>query len=112
MIYIKAPKVTVAFLGLLNNRTRFADGNYLLWGRDVQRLQGSGTLGELLPQIGCVEMTAPEVRVEQNGGEPTPLPGITLKAVADFARENGYELPEAGEDNGADTRGAREGAES
>lgn len=98
MIYIKAPKGTAAYLGLLNSRSMLADGTYLLWDRDVMRLCGSGTVEELLPQIGCVSLSAAEVRAEQNNeGEPAALPRPTLTPLLDFMRENGYELPAAEE---------------
>lgn len=86
MRYIKARKETAAYLGLLGSRNIFPDGNYLLWDRDVARLEGSGGLGELLPQIGAVELTAQEVRAEQEGtGEARELPEVTLAVILESA---------------------------
>lgn len=95
MQYIKAPRALADFLGLLDSRTTFADGNYLLWDRDILRLAGSGTIEELLPQVGSVILTAPEVRAEQNEEcQPHPLPPVTLHLLLQFMQSHNYPLPE------------------
>ncbi len=95
MQYIKSPRPLAAFLGLLDSRTTFADGNYLLWDRDILRLAGSGTIEELLPQIGSIILTAPEVRAEQNEEcQPHPLPPVTLPVLLQFMQSHNYPLPE------------------
>ena len=94
MQYIKAPRALADFLGLLDSRTTFADGNYLLWDRDILRLAGSGTIEELLPRIGSVILTAPEVRAEQNEEcGPHPLPPVTLPLLLRFMQSHNYPLP-------------------
>lgn len=94
MLYIKSPRPLAAFLGLLDSRSTFADGNYLLWDRDILRLVGSGTIEELLPQVGSVILTAPEVRAEQNEEcEPHPLPPVTLPLLLQFMQSHNYPLP-------------------
>ena len=95
MQYIKAPRALADFLGLLDSRSTFADGNYLLWDRDILRLAGSGTIEELLPRIGSVILTAPEVRAEQNEEcGPHPLPPVTLPLLLRFMQSHKYPLPE------------------
>lgn len=94
MQYIKAPRALADFLGLLHSRSMLADGSYLLWDRDILRLAGSGTLEALVPQIGCIILSAPDVRKEQEGeGQPAELPDVTLPALLQFMQENNYPLP-------------------
>lgn len=99
MQYIKAPRALAEYLGLLDSRSTFADGSYLLWDRDILRLCGSGTIEELLPQIGSVILTAPEVRAEQNEEcEPHPLPPVTLPLLLDYMQSHGYPIPESNQE--------------
>lgn len=99
MLYIKAPRALAEYLNLLDSRSTFADGSYLLWDRDLMRLTGSGTIEELLPQVGSVILTAPEVRAEQNEEcEPHPLPPVTLPVLLEYMQAHGYPLPESDPD--------------
>ncbi len=96
MQYIKAPKALAAYLGLLDSRSTFADGSYLLWDRDLMRLCGSGSIEELITQVGSIILTAPEVRAEQNEEcEPHPLPPVTLPVLLEYMQSHGYPLPES-----------------
>lgn len=111
MRYIKARKETAAHLGLLGSRNVLPDGNYLLWDRDVARLQGSGTLEELLPQIGAVELTAAAARAEQNGGTPAELPEVTLEAITGKRATADEGAGEAEPESGSVETGTVEGDE-
>lgn len=96
MLYIKAPKALAEYLNLVDSRSTFADGSYLLWDRDLMRLTGSGTIEELLPQVGSIILTAPEVRAEQNEEcQPHPLPPVTLPLILEYMQSHGYPLPES-----------------
>lgn len=82
MRYIKANKEVVKILRLENLRPLLPDGNYLIWDRDLLVLGSSDSFGELIPALGCRELTAQEVRAEQEGGEPADLPEPTDPRIA------------------------------
>lgn len=84
MRYIKAPASIADRLGLKPSRNRLPDGAYLLWDRDLMPLTGSGTLDELLPLIGAIELTPGQLRDEQLGlADPVPLPEPTADIFAE-----------------------------
>lgn len=70
--YIKVNKKVVDFLEITEDRYKFDDGNYMLWKFDLMPLGGNND--ETIRMIGGVGMTSEQVREEQQGGEPTPLP--------------------------------------
>lgn len=83
MDYIKAPKKVAEAVGQAQNRGLLPDGNYLLWERDLLPLHPYD-----LEAIGCVALSAAEVREEQGGGEPAPLPEITDERIAREGEES------------------------
>ncbi len=70
--YVKVNKKVVDYLGVADQRYRFADGNYMLWKFDLMTLGGNNE--NTLRRIGGVGMSSEQVRAEQHGGDPTPLP--------------------------------------
>ncbi|MDE6754510.1 MAG: hypothetical protein K2J82_07850 [Muribaculaceae bacterium] len=83
MDYIKAPEKVARLCGQAQNRGQLPDGNYILWERDLLRLQPYD-----LDALGCLGMTAAEVREEQAGGEPRELPEPTDPRVAETVEES------------------------
>lgn len=106
-MYIKAPKEFVDYLASVhgydhrydtsNDRQVFADGSYLLWDRDFLPVCSSENLSEKLPALGCVALTAPQVRAEQDGVHVNELPEITdeglLAYIAEHAPADGQTGP-------------------
>ena len=70
--YIKVNKKVVDYLGITADRYQFPDGNYLLWKFDLMTLGGNND--ETLRRIGGLGMSSEQVRAEQKGGTPAPLP--------------------------------------
>ena len=70
--YIKVNRKVVDYLGVTNDRYQFPDGNYMLWKFDLLPLGGNNE--ETIRMVGGVGMTSEQVREEQHGGTPTPLP--------------------------------------
>lgn len=97
-MYIKAPKEFVDYLASVhgydhrydtsNDRQVFADGSYLLWDRDFLPICSSDNIAESLTALGCVALTAPQVRAEQDGVYVNELPEITDERLLAFIREN------------------------
>ena len=67
-----------------NDRQVFADGNYLLWDRDFLPLCSSENIAATLPALGCVALTAQQVRAEQDGTCVNELPPITDERLLEF----------------------------
>ena len=72
MDYIKAPKKVAELVGQDGNRSVLPDGNFVLWERDLLGLYPYD-----LAALGCLPLTAEEIREEQTGGEPHVLPEPT-----------------------------------
>lgn len=72
MDYIKAPKKVAELVGQDGNRSVLPDGNFVLWERDLLSL-----LPYDLEALGCIALSAEEIREEQTGGEPHALPEPT-----------------------------------
>lgn len=70
--YIKVNKKVADYLKVTNDRYQFADGNYMLWKFDLMSLGGNND--ETIARIGGVGMSSEQVRQEQHGGDPLPLP--------------------------------------
>lgn len=93
-MYVKAPKEFVEYLAVKygydhrydtsNDRQVFADGSYLLWDRDFLPLCSSEDIAAILPTLGCVALTAPQVRAEQDRVYVNELPEITDKGLLAF----------------------------
>jgi|GEM_PF-3743062 hypothetical protein len=93
-MYVKAPKEFVDYLASVhgydhrydtsNDRQVFADGNYLLWDRDFLPLCSSENIAATLPALGCVALTAQQVRAEQDGTCVNELPPITDERLLEF----------------------------
>lgn len=93
-MYVKAPKEFVDYLASAygydhryetsNDRQVFADGSYLLWDRDFLPLCSSDDLAARLPALGCLALTAPQVRAEQDGAAVNELPEITDERLLAF----------------------------
>lgn len=93
-MYVKAPKEFVDYLASVhgydhrydtsNDRQVFADGNYLLWDRDFLPLCSSENIAATLPALGCVALTAQQVRAEQDGIAVNELPEITDERLLAF----------------------------
>lgn len=92
-MYVKAPKEIVDYLAskgydhrydTSNDRQVFADGSYLLWERDFLPLCASEDVAAKLPALGCVALTAMQVRAEQDGDMVNELPEITDEALLAF----------------------------
>lgn len=86
-MYVKASKEFVEYLAVEHgydhrydtsrDRQIFADGNYLLWDRDFLPICSSENIMTVLPTLGCVALTAPQVRAEQDETVVNELPEIT-----------------------------------
>lgn len=93
-MYIKAPKEIVDYLADVcgydhhydtsNDRQIFADGSYLLWHRDFLPMCTSENVAAMLPSLGCMALTAAQVRAEQDGEYVNMLPDITDERLLDF----------------------------
>lgn len=93
-MYVKAPKEFVEYLAVehgydhrydtSNDRQIFADGNYLLWDRDFLPICSSEDITRTLPTLGCVALTAPQVRAEQDETVVNELPEITDERLLAF----------------------------
>ena len=93
-MYVKAPKAFVEYLAVeygydhrydtSNDRQIFADGNYLLWDRDFLPVCSSENIMTVLPTLGCVALTAPQVRAEQDETVVNELPEITDERLLAF----------------------------
>lgn len=93
-MYVKASKEFVEYLAAeygcdhrydtSNDRQIFADGNYLLWDRDFLPLCSSEDISAILPTLGCVALTAPQVRAEQDETVVNELPEITDERLLAF----------------------------
>lgn len=93
-MYVKAPKEFVDYLASVhrydhrydtsNDRQVFADGSYLLWDRDFLPICSSDSIAGALPALGCVALTAPQVRAEQDGVFVNELPPITDERLLAF----------------------------
>ena len=86
--YIKANRKVADYLGVTELRYQFNDGNYMLWKLDLMPLGGNND--DTLRMIGGVGMTSEQVRAEQKGGEPIPLP----EAEDERFRMNGNDVVE------------------
>lgn len=105
IMYVKAPKEFVDYLASVygydhrydtsNDRQVFADGSYLLWDRDFLPVCASSDIADRLPTLGCVALTAPQVRAEQDGVYVNELPDITDERLLVFLGRD----PEPTEDN-------------
>lgn len=78
MDYIKAPRKVAELVGQVDNRSMLPDGNLILWERDLLSLHPYE-----LEALGCLSLTAEEVRKEQMGGEPHMLPTPTDERVVE-----------------------------
>lgn len=104
-MYVKAPKVIVEYLAAVfgydhryetsNDRQIFPDGNYMLWERDFLPFCSSEELSAKLPELGCVALTAQQVRAEQDGLEVNELPPITDERLLDFIGPTDTTTPDA-----------------
>ncbi len=93
-MYVKAPKEFVEYLAVEHgydhrydtsrDRQIFADGNYLLWDRDFLPVCSSENIMTVLPSLGCVALTAPQVRAEQDETVVNELPEITDERLLAF----------------------------
>lgn len=70
--YIKVNVKVVDYLGITEDRYQFPDGNYMLWKFDLIPLGGNNA--DTIRMVGGLGMTSEQVREEQKGGTPAPLP--------------------------------------
>lgn len=70
--YIKVNPKVAKYLGVEQQRYKFADGNYLLWKFDLMSIGGNND--ETIALIGGVGMDSRQARDEQKGVTVTPLP--------------------------------------
>lgn len=106
--YIKVNKKVVDFLGVADQRYIFPDGNYMLWKLDLLPLGGNNE--ETIRMIGGAGMSSEQVRAEQRGGEPLPLPEAEderFRMVEESAEGTvAEEQPEPGDsENGGEVTG-------
>lgn len=98
--YIKAnPKVT-KYLGVENDRTKSADGNYLLWQADMQRFGRLTELPKTMKKIGGILLRPIEAREEQDGITSRPLPiAEDERFREDYSESDNEQATEAEDDN-------------
>lgn len=75
--YVKANRKVAEFLHLENDRTRFKDGNFLLWMQDIMVFGSLINFEQILAQIGAVAMDGDAAKQEQDGECTHLLPVAT-----------------------------------
>lgn len=75
--YVKANRKVAEFLHLENDRTRFKDGNFLLWMQDIMVFGSLINFNQILAQIGAVAMDGESAKQEQDGECTHLLPVAT-----------------------------------
>lgn len=75
--YVKANRKVAEFLHLENDRTRFKDGNFLLWMQDIMVFGSLINFNQILAQIGAVALDGDAAKQEQDGECTHLLPVAT-----------------------------------
>lgn len=89
MNYFKVNKKVAEYLGLTQDRNKTADGAYIIWVADLNRLGNLGNKSAILSDIGGLELTPKETLDEIKGITNTPLPQpmderfVIVKVVSD-----------------------------
>ena len=73
MNYFKVNKKVAEYLGLTQDRNKTADGAYIIWVADLNRLGSIGNKSAILADIGGIELTPKETLDEIKGITNTPL---------------------------------------
>lgn len=74
MNYFKVNKRVAEHLGLTQDRNKTADGAYIIWVADLNRLGSLGNKSAILSDIGGLELSPKETLDEIKGISNTPLP--------------------------------------